>query len=735
MSAADRDASPTTQLWDRRRMQQEKIVKMVKLGLHVLHPDLQHSSEARLGSRYSSSFTETTLTIAGTTKSMTFPVQTCTRVKDLREALAETCMVSPDDITFIVKQGCNHRKQCDHEEVSRKIVVKGITEFTAQPHAWPHPIGVIGAGYNGIKTCCHYLKAGCSNIVCFDRFPRVGGYCWITAANKTSKLQTEMGSFHVWWGPEYATSKECGGWPTKWEFWPKKDRVLEHFQICAEDYGMIPHCRFRTNVVEMDIIGPKDDASRYYNLNVAKLDGGDNYTIPVSVMYNYPGSMTKNRIIEYPGEDTFDGWVGYGMNDDMPYDHIEGSGIAILGNGAFAVENVRTCCEYKARMIYLCTRRKNLPSPRVPCWFVHQGPVPTPGRIVLDMFKPMYSITPDMGDPWDYWSVHAPADRSRATVIQNSRFGIGDVTFLAVIYGRMEYIESTIKRMTRHTLHMVSGRKLENVQCIVKSLGLVGDFEVDRLHKMKELVGNWCSGDFRRVIQIDPLGMNAANFTTFSTGIGTYGSVIANKYLHDFPKEYSRIAGQGLMLQLPRQKADEKLDRPAYVTDVKFQMAAGIIIDSMCPKLSEKQAGSGPYKYELYHRVHPLKKFLEVCQEDWDQYQTAWKAQGFDHEYVPYPYTYDMVAGFFEEFSRSTGVWTGPEGPPGIHDDPSATDVVKSDVDQGTDEATRTGVDGLVKGQHVHWWADQGPKKGTAVINKLLMGKPLDLKSQPWAVH
>merc|ERR1719382_1676370 len=119
----------------------------------------------------------------------------------------------------------------------------------------------------------------------------------------------------------------------------------------------------------------------------------------------------------------------------------------------------------------------------------------------------------------------------------------------------MEYVETKIKRLTRHTCHLENGNKLEDVQCIVKSLGLVGDFEVDRLHKMKELIGNWCAGDFRRVIQIDPLGMNAANFTTFSTGIGSYGSIVQNKYLHDFPREMDKLMGMGIMQMLPRQKA------------------------------------------------------------------------------------------------------------------------------------------------------------------------------------
>merc|ERR1719293_469231 len=108
--------------------------------------------------------------------------------------------------------------------------------------------------------------------------------------------------------------------------------------------------------------------------------------------------------------------------------------------------------------------------------------------------------------------------------------------------------------MTSHTLHLTSGTKLNNVNNVIKALGLLGDYAVDRLHKMKHMAGNFCDGDWRRVLMIDATGMNAANFTTFSTAIGTTGFVRQNKFLHDHPKEYYKIQGMGLIEQLPTHK-------------------------------------------------------------------------------------------------------------------------------------------------------------------------------------
>merc|ERR1711972_987815 len=83
----------------------------------------------------------------------------------------------------------------------------------------------------------------------------------------------------------------------------------------------------------------------------------------------------------------------------------------------------------------------------------------------------------------------------------------------------------------------------------------------------------------------------------------------------------------------------------------------------MCPKLQERGMLQGEYKYEMYHRAHPTKKSLELCIEDWDKYQTRWKAEGSTKEYVPYPYNIDMIAEYFQDYNKAVGMQCGVDGP------------------------------------------------------------------------
>ncbi|CAE7727931.1 unnamed protein product, partial [Symbiodinium sp. CCMP2456] len=338
-SSRQRSASPGITLREHRKEALERMAVMANLGLHVFHPEWQNVRPGAMpqGRQYSTTFRMIAMKVFGRDEEITLPVQTCTKVVDVRDALARALGLDPESISFLVKQGCSTRKQMLSEEIAACVTVKGIKSFRPGRHQWPHPTGVIGAGYNGLKTAMLYTKAGNDNYVVFDRNDKVGGYCWITAANTHSKLQTEFGSFHIWWGQDLVTEK-CP-YPKGWEIWPKKKEVLAHFQHAAEAYGVLPNFRFKTNVAKMDVIGEKEDHDRYYRLTVAPVDGGDSTEVSVSSLFNYPGCMTRNRIIDYPGEDEFGGAVAYGMNDDCPYEELKGNNVAILGNGAFAVEN------------------------------------------------------------------------------------------------------------------------------------------------------------------------------------------------------------------------------------------------------------------------------------------------------------------------------------------------------------------------------------------------------------
>jgi len=129
--------------------------------------------------------------------------------------------------------------------------------------------------------------------------------------------------------------------------------------------------------------------------------------------------------------------------------------------------------------------------------------------------------------------------------------------------------------------------------------------------------------------------MNAANFSTFSLGNGCWGLVRMHKHLYDFPKEWYQMVDYGVMGQLPRHKAEEAVDKPAYVTEVRHELTTGIIMGSMSPKVQQLGATEGTYKHKMIHVAHPLKKYLEECKESWDDYQKTWKENGATHDMCP----------------------------------------------------------------------------------------------------
>jgi len=323
----------------------------------------------------------------------------------------------------------------------------------------------------------------------------------------------------------------------------------------------------------------------------------------------------------------------------------------------------------------------------------------------------MYNLC-GFGDPWDYFGVQATSTRNRAYINQGSRFGIGDVTFLAVAYGRMEYVVDTCKRLSKHTIHLTSGEKLENVRVILKALGLLGDYQVDRLHKMKQIVGLFCDGDWRRPISLDWTGMSFSNITTLSH-LGDIGLFRDIKYLHDFPNEYYKIEKMGYIEQLPVHTAIESEDKPAYVGDVKHSMSAGMTLSTFLPKLVEAGMFDGEYKHRMYHVTNPTDYTLKECIKAWDDYQEKWHKEGFTQPYLPYPYSREMIDDYFSTYSQAVSVPCSAQGPPGVqYSESGKTDNEETHLGKlptwAEDQGAVMMVQNEINQSHMQWWWSQG---------------------------
>ncbi|CAE7545732.1 unnamed protein product [Symbiodinium natans] len=610
------------------------------------------------------SLTNTTceLRVMGTDEVLVCPVKQSTTVFEIKMFLAMKLGCDPGIMSVIMKQGCSWRAQADSEEIARKVHVKGIKSFKREKHKWPNPIAIIGTGHAGLRQAMFFIKHKEFNFVVYDRKALVGGTSWIDQANTTSKLQTELGTYHLQYDEDNPV-------PQNMSTWPSTEELLKHFREVSEEYGIMPYCKMCTNIKEIKIkAGTKSEqvaemsqkgiswATQTYTLTLEPTDGtgdgrGDNIgatgapceDVDHSAVIMYPGNLTIPKRCELTGEDTFEGDISYAIMNDFDYSKVKGKQVAILGHGAFAVENLRTCLEYSCRQAYMICRRKNLACPRVVSWFINQSVNPISGPLTMKSFLPMYDL---LGfDPWAYHSVYTNEKRTNVTINQKSRFGIGDVYFVANAMGICEVVEDEIKRISPQHVHMQSGRKLE-AQVILKLYGFNGNFDVDRLMNVKSMMGFWPDEDFRRYLIAEPIGVNATNFggTSFSPGVRVW--VEFSAYFLWYPKDFPNVRDSGLM---PTHSADPELDRPAYVIDARHGTQTIMGINGAVPAIAEAHAGLGLVKRQKQLECHPTRKYLEECRLEWEEYGEKLKELGAPKPCPPYPYTLKIVEAFMKE--------------------------------------------------------------------------------------
>lgn len=320
------------------------------------------------------------------------------------------------------------------------------------------------------------------------------------------------------------------------------------------------------------------------------------------------------------------------------------------------MENIRTCCEYGMKHIYLVCRKRNLTCPRVVSWFINQASPPVTGAHCLNLLKVAYRLCGY--DPWDMHSVSCNAARTNASFAQKTRFGIGDVYFLAAAYGLMEVVVDNIKRCSSRTVHLESGRKLQDVDVILKCVGMLPDSTVDKVNKMKFLRGCWINGDPRRFTVSDPDGIYAANFAATTIGPGAYNWVQLMKHVWDCPNEWIQLDEAG-HLNLPEHYAgDPDPDTPAYFINARHSVGTMFTYSIVSPAYREMTTHFDTYKHFIAHHCCPVDKLLTAALAEWNEYERSWREKGMvpkDAPYIPYPYTKEYIAEQHEVHQAETG--------------------------------------------------------------------------------
>merc|ERR1740121_3509269 len=251
-------------------------------------------------------------------------------------------------------------------------------------------------------------------------------------------------------------------------------------------------------------------------------------------------------------------------------------------------------------------------------------------------------------DNWNYYAVQSNANRTNCNIQQKARFGIGDVYFLAISWGKLEIIEDPlgVKRLTEGMLHCGGGRKLQ-VSAILKLLGFVGNYDNDRLLKVKELVGFWVNEDPKRYLVAEPVSVMASNFSSTSFSPGAIAWAETAMHMLHYPKDfYNRVLANGLM---PRHKSNGA-DIPAYVVDARHGTQTMIFVTAVIPWLGERGAVHGWLKNTRMQTLHPIDKFIQYCKEDWDHYCNKLRKEGLSGP--EFPYTPEIAGKYFAEYEE-----------------------------------------------------------------------------------
>ena len=203
---------------------------------------------------------------------------------------------------------------------------------------------VVGAGASGMAMAVELEKAGIDYTI-IEKADAVGGTWWHNRYPGCG-VDTPSHLYCFSFFDEY-------DWPA---YFSLRDTLHDYFETVADELGIRPHVRLRTEVVGARY----SEADQAWHVDVRTADGPTE-TLRADALISAVGAFGRPVVPDLPGLDTFEGERAHTARWPEGLD-LAGKRVGVIGNGASAMQLVPAIVD-EAEHVYVFTRSAQWAAP------------------------------------------------------------------------------------------------------------------------------------------------------------------------------------------------------------------------------------------------------------------------------------------------------------------------------------------------------------------------------------
>jgi cation diffusion facilitator CzcD-associated flavoprotein CzcO len=183
------------------------------------------------------------------------------------------------------------------------------------PH---HRIVIVGAGFGGLGMAIRLKASGERDFVVLEKGKDVGG-TWRDNTYPGCQCDVPSNLYSFSFAPNLSWSRTFAWQP----------EILEYLKACTDRYGVRPHVRFETELVE----ARWDEAAQRWRIETNR------GSLTADILVSAHGGLSAPSIPELPGMKTFRGTVFHSAAWQHDHD-LSGERVGVVGTGASAIQIV-----------------------------------------------------------------------------------------------------------------------------------------------------------------------------------------------------------------------------------------------------------------------------------------------------------------------------------------------------------------------------------------------------------